>query len=209
MVFTDSCPLKFGWGPLLEWWPIHFRGHCEYFLFHAFNMRHMTREWRRIFTGSLERPEDEEEATRRKARETPWCFSLWFWFSPARSWPSNMASTATKWVNSSVEPRPGKNGNVTWGQHRGHTRREVGNHLAYEVRWAGLDDPKQNTVEPISKLKARNRHVITVLVDGCWLLGVLLTEAMGLDKVIIACDERIAAKETKNSLNDVFSTFFI
>jgi len=51
------------------------------------------------------------------------------------------------------------------------SRTKVGNHLAYEVRWAGLDDPKQNTVEPISKLKA-----------------------MGLDKVIIACDERIAAK---------------
>ncbi|CAK9104629.1 unnamed protein product [Durusdinium trenchii] len=51
------------------------------------------------------------------------------------------------------------------------SRTKVGNHLAYEVRWDGLDDPKQNTVEPISKLKA-----------------------MGLDKVIIACDERIAAK---------------
>lgn len=51
------------------------------------------------------------------------------------------------------------------------SRTKVGNQLAYEVRWAGLDDPKQNTVEPISKLKA-----------------------MGLDKVVIACDERIAAK---------------
>ncbi|CAJ1412745.1 unnamed protein product, partial [Effrenium voratum] len=51
------------------------------------------------------------------------------------------------------------------------SRTKVGNHLSYEVRWAGLDDPKQNTLEPISKLKT-----------------------MGLDKVIIACDERIAAK---------------
>jgi len=51
------------------------------------------------------------------------------------------------------------------------SRTKVGSQLAYEVRWAGLDDPKQNTIEPISKLKA-----------------------MGLDKVVIACDERIAAK---------------
>eukprot|EP00932_Pfiesteria_piscicida_P010120 SRR837773.2099.p2 GENE.SRR837773.2099~~SRR837773.2099.p2 ORF type:complete len:928 (+),score=503.56 SRR837773.2099:51-2786(+) len=51
------------------------------------------------------------------------------------------------------------------------SRSKVGNELAYEVRWAGLDDPKQNTLEKISKLKM-----------------------MGLDKVIIACDERIAAK---------------
>jgi len=51
------------------------------------------------------------------------------------------------------------------------SRTKIGNTLAYEVRWAGLDDPKQNTVEPITKLKA-----------------------MGLDKVVIACDERIAAK---------------
>lgn len=51
------------------------------------------------------------------------------------------------------------------------SRTKVGSQLAYEVKWAGLDDPKQNTVEPISKLKM-----------------------MGLDKVIIACDERIAAK---------------
>merc|ERR1712217_184589 len=48
---------------------------------------------------------------------------------------------------------------------------KLGTQLAYEVRWKGLDDAKQNTVEPISKLKA-----------------------MGLDKVVIACDERIAAK---------------
>eukprot|EP00933_Yihiella_yeosuensis_P060884 TRINITY_DN63683_c0_g1_i1.p1 TRINITY_DN63683_c0_g1~~TRINITY_DN63683_c0_g1_i1.p1 ORF type:complete len:1428 (+),score=454.93 TRINITY_DN63683_c0_g1_i1:157-4440(+) len=51
------------------------------------------------------------------------------------------------------------------------SRTKIGNQLAYEVRWAGLDDPKQNTVEPLSKLKT-----------------------MGLDKVVIACDERIAAK---------------
>merc|ERR1719274_304843 len=41
----------------------------------------------------------------------------------------------------------------------------------YEVKWKNLDDTKQNTQEPITKLKA-----------------------MGLDKVVIACDERIAAK---------------
>jgi len=51
------------------------------------------------------------------------------------------------------------------------SRTKLGSQLAYEVRWAGLDDPKQNTIEPLSKLKA-----------------------MGLDKVVIACDERIAAK---------------
>jgi len=51
------------------------------------------------------------------------------------------------------------------------SRTKLGSQLAYEVQWAGLDDPKQNTIEPISKLKM-----------------------MGLDKVVIACDERIAAK---------------
>eukprot|EP00929_Paragymnodinium_shiwhaense_P117017 TRINITY_DN870_c0_g1_i8.p1 TRINITY_DN870_c0_g1~~TRINITY_DN870_c0_g1_i8.p1 ORF type:complete len:581 (-),score=150.86 TRINITY_DN870_c0_g1_i8:141-1727(-) len=51
------------------------------------------------------------------------------------------------------------------------SRTKVGSQLAYEVQWDGLDDPKQNTVEPISKLRM-----------------------MGLDKVVIACDERIAAK---------------
>jgi ABC-type dipeptide/oligopeptide/nickel transport system ATPase subunit len=50
-------------------------------------------------------------------------------------------------------------------------RTKQGSTLMYEVRWAGLDDVKQNTLEPISKLRA-----------------------MGLDKVVIACDERIAAK---------------
>lgn len=50
-------------------------------------------------------------------------------------------------------------------------RSKVGTQLAYEVQWKGLDDPKQNTVETISKLKM-----------------------MGLGKVCIACDERIAAK---------------
>jgi ATPase subunit of ABC transporter with duplicated ATPase domains len=51
------------------------------------------------------------------------------------------------------------------------SRTKVGSQLAYEVKWKGLDDPKQNTVEPISKLVS-----------------------MGLAKVVIACDERIAAK---------------
>merc|ERR1719498_913483 len=51
------------------------------------------------------------------------------------------------------------------------SRSQTGKSLMYEVAWEGLDDPKQNTVEPISKLVA-----------------------MGLDKVVIACDERIAAK---------------
>jgi ATPase subunit of ABC transporter with duplicated ATPase domains len=51
------------------------------------------------------------------------------------------------------------------------SRTKVGSQLAYEVKWQGLDDAKQNTVEPISKLVA-----------------------MGLSKVVIACDERIAAK---------------
>merc|ERR1712054_740821 len=51
------------------------------------------------------------------------------------------------------------------------SRTTIGSQLAYEVRWKGLDDPKQNTIVPITTLKA-----------------------MGLDKVVIACDERIAAK---------------
>merc|ERR1719206_676435 len=51
------------------------------------------------------------------------------------------------------------------------SRSKVGSQMAYEVKWMTLDDPKQNTIEPISKLKA-----------------------MGLEKVVIACDERIAAK---------------
>jgi len=51
------------------------------------------------------------------------------------------------------------------------SRNKVGSQLMYEVQWEGLDDPKQNTMESISKLKL-----------------------MGLDKVVIACDERIAAK---------------
>lgn len=51
------------------------------------------------------------------------------------------------------------------------SRTKVGSQLAYEVRWKGLDDTKQNTIVPISTLKA-----------------------MGLEKVVIACDERIAAK---------------
>merc|ERR1719359_132630 len=51
------------------------------------------------------------------------------------------------------------------------SRTKMGSQLAYEVQWDGLEDPKQNTVVPISTLRQ-----------------------MGLDKVVIACDERIAAK---------------
>jgi len=51
------------------------------------------------------------------------------------------------------------------------SRTKLGSQLAYEVKWMGLDDQKQNTIEPISKLVT-----------------------MGLSKVVIACDERIAAK---------------
>jgi len=51
------------------------------------------------------------------------------------------------------------------------SRSFVGKTYMYEVAWAGLDDQKQNTLEPLSKLRE-----------------------MGLDKVVIACDERIAAK---------------
>merc|ERR1711988_1979803 len=51
------------------------------------------------------------------------------------------------------------------------SRTKMGSQMAYEVKWKNLDDPKQNTVEPLSKLVT-----------------------MGLSKVAIACDERIAAK---------------
>merc|ERR1740130_1061926 len=51
------------------------------------------------------------------------------------------------------------------------SRTKIGQGLAYEVKWKGMDDAKQNTIEPISKLVN-----------------------MGLSKVVIACDERIAAK---------------
>lgn len=51
------------------------------------------------------------------------------------------------------------------------SRAKIGSELAYEVRWKGLDDVKQNTMEKISTLKK-----------------------MGLEKTVIACDERIAAK---------------
>lgn len=51
------------------------------------------------------------------------------------------------------------------------SRNKVGSKLMYEVQWEGLEDQKQNTMESIDKLKK-----------------------MGLDKVVIACDERIAAK---------------
>merc|ERR1711865_500019 len=50
-------------------------------------------------------------------------------------------------------------------------RSKVGNQLMYEVQWKGLADTKQNTIVSISTLKD-----------------------MALDKVVIACDERIAAK---------------
>merc|ERR1711937_133671 len=46
-----------------------------------------------------------------------------------------------------------------------------GKDVMYEVKWKNLDDVKQNTLEPVSKLLQ-----------------------MGLSKVVIACDERIAAK---------------
>lgn len=51
------------------------------------------------------------------------------------------------------------------------SRTKQGSTLMYEVKWKGLDDPKQNTLESIHKLRM-----------------------MGLDKVVIACDERLAAK---------------
>jgi len=51
------------------------------------------------------------------------------------------------------------------------SRQKAGNSVAYEVQWKNLPDPKQNTMETIAKLRM-----------------------MGLDKVVIACDERIAAK---------------
>jgi elongation factor 3 len=51
------------------------------------------------------------------------------------------------------------------------SRTKLGSQLAYEIEWANLPDPKQNTVETITKLRS-----------------------MGLDKVVIAADERIAAK---------------
>eukprot|EP00435_Cladocopium_sp_Y103_P046087 s681_g13.t1 len=51
------------------------------------------------------------------------------------------------------------------------TRSKQGSQLYYEVRWEGLDDPKQNTMVSLKTLRD-----------------------MGLDKVVIACDERIAAK---------------
>jgi len=50
-------------------------------------------------------------------------------------------------------------------------RSKVGNQLMYEVQWKGLADTKQNTIVSITTLKE-----------------------MALDKVVIACDERIAAK---------------
>jgi len=51
------------------------------------------------------------------------------------------------------------------------SRTKQGSTLMYEVQWKGLNDPKQNTLESINKLRM-----------------------MGLDKVVIACDERLAAK---------------
>eukprot|EP00439_Symbiodinium_sp_Y106_P082736 s465_g22.t1 len=51
------------------------------------------------------------------------------------------------------------------------SRSKQGSQLYYEVKWEGLDDPKQNTMVSLKTLRD-----------------------MGLDKVVIACDERIAAK---------------
>jgi len=51
------------------------------------------------------------------------------------------------------------------------TRTKQGSQQVYEVQWVGCDDSKQNTLETAAKL-----------------------QKMGLDKVCIACDERIAAK---------------
>jgi len=50
-------------------------------------------------------------------------------------------------------------------------RSKQGNTLVYEVAWKNLNDSKQNTLEKVEHLRK-----------------------MGLDKVVIACDERIAAK---------------
>jgi len=50
-------------------------------------------------------------------------------------------------------------------------RTKKGNEFYYEVQWQGLDDPKQNTQVALSTLRK-----------------------MGLSKVAIACDERLAAK---------------
>jgi elongation factor 3 len=50
-------------------------------------------------------------------------------------------------------------------------RSKQGNNVVYEVKWQNLDDAKMNTLETVAKLRQ-----------------------MGLDKVVIACDERIAAK---------------
>jgi len=51
------------------------------------------------------------------------------------------------------------------------SRSKTGKDITYEVKWESMDDPKQNTIETLSKLIS-----------------------MGLSKVVIACDERIAAK---------------
>ncbi|CAE7202660.1 HEF3 [Symbiodinium sp. CCMP2592] len=51
------------------------------------------------------------------------------------------------------------------------SRSKQGSQLYYEVKWEGLDDPKQNTMVSLKTLRD-----------------------MSLDKVVIACDERIAAK---------------
>jgi ATPase subunit of ABC transporter with duplicated ATPase domains len=51
------------------------------------------------------------------------------------------------------------------------SRSKQGNTMVYEVKWKNLDDSKMNTLETITKLRQ-----------------------MGMDKAVIACDERIAAK---------------
>ncbi|CAE8703742.1 unnamed protein product, partial [Polarella glacialis] len=53
------------------------------------------------------------------------------------------------------------------------SRAKKGKSVLYEVHWKGLDDPKQNTYEPISKLRL-----------------------MGVEKMAAALDDRIACAET-------------
>merc|ERR1711937_501231 len=47
----------------------------------------------------------------------------------------------------------------------------MGSQICYEVKWRNLDDPKQNSIETLATLKA-----------------------LGVAKLAIACDERLAAK---------------
>merc|ERR1719198_2292331 len=45
------------------------------------------------------------------------------------------------------------------------SRNKVGSKLMYEVQWEGLDDPKQNTMESIDKLK---KKVLTIRSRTPW-----------------------------------------